>query len=107
MAAQHDTFTFAGLSGMGDLVLTCTGGLSRNRAVGVELGRGRTIDEITADMNMVAEGVKTTAAVRQLSMRAGVEMPICDQMYEVLYEAKSPIVAARDLMGRALRSEHG
>ena len=105
VAMGGDVFTFAGLSGMGDLVLTCTGGLSRNRTVGVELGRGRTIEEITAEMNMVAEGVKTTLAVKQLSASAGVEMPICDQMYEVLYEGKSPVTAAHDLMSRTLRSE--
>lgn len=107
VAMGGEPLTFAGLSGMGDLVLTCTGGLSRNRTVGVELGRGRTIEEITADMNMVAEGVKTTRAVRQLSTSMGVEMPICDQMFEVLYEGKSPITATRELMGRELRSERG
>ena len=105
VAMGGDPFTFAGLSGMGDLVLTCTGGLSRNRTVGVELGRGRTIDEITGEMQMVAEGVKTTRAAKQLSDAAGVELPICDQMYEVLYEEKSPVTAAHDLMIRTLRSE--
>ena len=97
--------TFAGLSGMGDLVLTCTGGLSRNRTVGVELGRGRSIDEIIDEMDMVAEGVKTTKAVKQLSTSVGVEMPICDQVYAVIYEGKAPGDVAHDLMVRDLRRE--
>lgn len=97
--------TFSGLSGMGDLVLTCTGGLSRNRTVGVELGRGRSLEDIVAEMNMVAEGVRTAEAVRQLSESVGVEMPICEQVYEVLYRGKSPGLVARELMVRELRSE--
>lgn len=105
MAMGGDPFTFAGLSGMGDLVLTCTGGLSRNRSVGVELGRGRSLEDIEAEMEMVAEGVKTTKAVRQLSESTGVEMPICDQMYEVLYHGKSATLAARELMVRELKGE--
>ncbi len=105
VAMGGDPFTFAGLSGMGDLVLTCTGGLSRNRSVGVELGRGRPLEEIVAEMHMVAEGVKTTEAVRQLSESVGVEMPICDQVYEVLYEGKSPSTVGRELMVRDLKAE--
>ena len=71
---------------MGDLVLTCTGPLSRNRAVGEALGRGKSLDEILHDMNMVAEGVKTTLAARTLANRLGVEMPITEQVYQVLYD---------------------
>lgn len=105
VALGGDPFTFAGLSGMGDLILTCTGGLSRNRSVGVELGRGRSLQDIQAEMDMVAEGVKTTRAVKQLSESVGVEMPICDQMHAVLYEGKPIADVARDLMVRPLRDE--
>lgn len=97
--------TFAGLSGMGDLVLTCTGGLSRNRAVGIALGQGKPIDQILADMNMVAEGVKTTLAARALAAQVGVEMPITEQVYQVLYEGKDPGTVAQRLMSRQLRDE--
>lgn len=105
VAMGGDPLTFAGLSGMGDLVLTCTGGLSRNRTVGVELGRGRALADIEAEMEMVAEGVKTTKAVKQLSESLGVEMPICDQMYEVIHRGKPAGTVARELMVRELRSE--
>lgn len=97
--------TFAGLAGVGDLVLTCTGQLSRNHAVGVELGRGRTLRRIQAGMTMVAEGIETTRSVRRLSRRLGVEMPICDQVYLVLYEGKNPRRALEELMTRTLRNE--
>ena len=97
--------TFFGLSGMGDLVLTCTGDLSRNRSVGVELGRGRKLDEILNKMHMVAEGVKTTLSAYQLAAKLGVTMPITEQMYKVLYEDKEPKKAVADLMTRALSSE--
>lgn len=105
VALGGDPFTFAGLSGMGDLVLTCTGGLSRNRTVGVGLGQGRSLEEIEAEMQMVAEGVKTTRAVRQLARSVGVEMPICDQVHAVLYEGKPAADVARDLMVRPLTEE--
>ena len=105
VALGGDPFTFAGLSGMGDLVLTCTGGLSRNRTVGVGLGQGRPLEEIEAEMQMVAEGVKTTRAVRQLARSVGVEMPICDQVHAVLYEGKPAADVARDLMVRPLTEE--
>ncbi len=105
IALGGNPLTFAGLSGVGDLVLTCTGGLSRNRSVGVELGRGRHIDEILAEMSMVAEGVKTTLAVKQLADSVGVEMPITDQLYRVLYEGKDPRTVARELMARDLKDE--
>lgn len=94
-----------GLAGLGDLVLTCTGGLSRNRHVGYELGKGRTLDEITESMNGVAEGVKTTRAVNRLAARLGVEMPITSQVQAVLYEGKSVSEAATELMARPLRDE--
>lgn len=105
IALGGNPLTFAGLSGVGDLVLTCTGGLSRNRSVGVQLGRGRHIDEILAEMSMVAEGVKTTSAVKQLADSVGVEMPITDQLYRVLYEGKDPRTVARELMARDLKDE--
>jgi len=97
--------TFYGLAGMGDLVLTCTGDLSRNRSVGIELGRGRKLDEILNKMHMVAEGVKTTLSAHQLATKLGVSMPITEQMYQVLYENKVPKQAVSDLMMRALTSE--
>jgi glycerol-3-phosphate dehydrogenase (NAD(P)+) len=97
--------TFSGLAGMGDLVLTCTGDLSRNRSVGIELGRGRKLDDILKRMNMVAEGVKTTLSAYQLAKKMGVDMPITEQMYQILYKDKSPKVAVTDLMQRKLTSE--
>jgi glycerol-3-phosphate dehydrogenase (NAD(P)+) len=97
--------TLAGLAGMGDLVLTCTGGLSRNRTVGVELGKGRKLEEILANTKMIAEGVGTTAATRTLAQRLGIEMPITEQMYAVLYEGRAPRDAIRELMVRRLKHE--
>jgi len=98
--------TFAGLAGMGDLVLTCTGDLSRNRTVGMELGRGRTLDDILGSMHMVAEGVKTTLSAYQLAQKLGVDVPITEQMHQILYADKSPRQAVADLMMRALTSEN-
>lgn len=97
--------TFSGLAGMGDLVLTCTGELSRNRSVGMELGRGRKLQEILAGMQMVAEGVRTTLSAYQLAAKLGVEMPITEQTYRILYEDKDPRRAVNDLMLRDLRPE--
>ncbi len=98
--------TMSGLAGLGDLVLTCTGGLSRNRTVGVELGRGRKLDDIIAGMHgMVAEGVLTTNAAVGLARKAGVEMPITEQMHAILQHGKSVEDAIRDLMGRPSTSE--
>jgi glycerol-3-phosphate dehydrogenase (NAD(P)+) len=97
--------TLAGLAGLGDLVLTCTGDLSRNRMVGVELARGRKLDEIVGSMNMVAEGVKTTDAAVELARRHGVEMPITEQMYQMLYHGVSPREAIQRLMERSLKGE--
>jgi glycerol-3-phosphate dehydrogenase (NAD(P)+) len=97
--------TMMGLAGLGDLVLTCTGSLSRNRFVGQELGKGRALTEITAGMREVAEGVKTTRALRLLAQRVGVEMPIAAEVYAVLYESKTVRAAATALMSRPLREE--
>ena len=97
--------TLAGLSGLGDLVLTCTGDLSRNRRVGLELGRGRSLPEVLADMTMVAEGVKTAASAHALADREGVEMPITTEVYRALYEGKAPAAAVESLLTRALRPE--
>ena len=97
--------TLSGLSGMGDLILTCTGGLSRNRRVGLELGQGRSLEEVISGMSEVAEGIKTTLSVYQLAQREGIEMPITSEVYAMLYEGKSPQRTLRDLMGRDLKSE--
>ena len=97
--------TLAGLSGLGDLVLTCTGDLSRNRHVGIELGRGRSLDEILAAMRMVAEGVRTTGAALALGARHGLELPIAAQMQEVLDGRCSPLSAVEALMLRRQRPE--
>jgi glycerol-3-phosphate dehydrogenase (NAD(P)+) len=97
--------TLAGLAGLGDLVLTSTGTLSRNRSVGVELGRGRKLADILASMRMVAEGVGTTAAVLALARRHGVEMPIAEQMDAVLHHGRAPRDAMRELMERRLKQE--
>jgi glycerol-3-phosphate dehydrogenase (NAD(P)+) len=100
--------TMAGLAGLGDLVLTCTGGLSRNRSVGVELGRGRKLPEIIAGMHgMVAEGVFTTSAAVGLAKARSVEMPITEQMHAILRQGKSPREAIHDLMTRSGKSEAG
>ncbi len=100
-----DRATLAGLAGMGDLVLTCTGDLSRNRQVGLRLGRGEKLDAIVASMNEVAEGVRNTLSVRELARSVDVEMPITDQMRLVLYEGKDPAQAVVDLMSRRLKHE--
>ena len=97
--------TLSGLAGMGDLILTCTGGLSRNRRVGVELGRGRDLDSIIGEMNEVAEGVKTSKSVYDLSLREQVDMPITHEVYKMLYQGKSPMSTLRDLMGRNPKGE--
>ena len=97
--------TLAGLAGLGDLVLTCTGDLSRNRTVGIELARGRKLDEIVSSMKMVAEGVKTTDAAVDLARRYSVEMPIAAQMFQMLHAGASPQEAIRRLMERSLKGE--
>ena len=105
VAMGAEPLTFAGLAGMGDLVLTCTGDLSRNRSVGFELGQGRSLDEILNEMKMVAEGVKTTLSAYQLSCKLGVEAPLIEQMHEILYNNKEARQAVDDLMGRELKPE--
>lgn len=98
--------TLAGLSGLGDLVLTCTGSLSRNRTVGMELGKGRKLPEIIASLDgKVAEGVRSTSAALGLARRHGVEMPITEQMEAILHEGKAPMDAIHALMTRSLRAE--
>ncbi|MBM4778419.1 MAG: NAD(P)-dependent glycerol-3-phosphate dehydrogenase [Archangiaceae bacterium] len=105
MRMGANPLTLSGLAGMGDLVLTCTGELSRNRKVGMELGKGRSLDEILKEMKQVAEGVKTAKSAKDLSTKLGVELPICDQVYRIAYEGKSPKAAVLDLMVRSPKSE--
>ena len=100
-----DPLTFSGLAGMGDLILTCTGGLSRNRSVGVELGRGRALADILGEMRMVAEGVDTTRSAERLAAREGIEMPIVQEVHAVLFEGRSPTEAMRNLMLRDPKPE--
>jgi len=97
--------TFAGLAGMGDLVLTCTGDLSRNRSVGIQLGQGRTLTEILAEMRMVAEGVKTTESTCLLALKLGVDMPIAFKVNEILYNDRPARDAVIELMSRDLKAE--
>jgi len=98
--------TLMGLAGLGDLVLTCTGNLSRNRFVGEELGKGRTLAEITAELSEVAEGINTARAVKKLADRAGLEMPITNEVNAVLYDGKPARDAVSELMSRPLREEN-
>src|SRR5713226_3980849 len=102
-----DPMTLTGLPGLGDLILTCTGELSRNRKVGIQIARGEKIQEITQGTRMVAEGVRNTRSVYLLARQLGVEMPIVEQMYQVLNEQKTPSAAVRDLMRRSLKPEIG
>lgn len=105
VALGADRATFSGLAGMGDLVLTCTGALSRNRTVGYRLGKGESLDQILSDMNAVAEGVKTAEAVHALASRHGVEMPIAEQVYGIVHEGLAPSEALRALMLRDPKPE--
>ena len=100
-----DPRTLAGIAGVGDLILTCTGDLSRNHTVGKKIGEGLSLDEILAEMRMVAEGVKTAKSVYNLSRKLGVEMPICHEMYAILYDGSSPEEAVYRLMTRDLKQE--
>lgn len=97
--------TFQGLAGVGDLVLTCTGGLSRNRMVGIRLGKGETLKEISNSMKMVAEGIYTAKAAYHLSKKIGVEMPITEVVYKIIYEGTNVNESISILMGRKLKSE--
>jgi len=105
VALGADPLTFQGLAGVGDLVLTCTGDLSRNRTLGLRLGKGENLADITASTPMVAEGVKTTRSARGLSRREGVEMPITEEIYEVLYNSKDAMQALKALMSRSPKKE--
>ncbi|MEW6708561.1 MAG: NAD(P)H-dependent glycerol-3-phosphate dehydrogenase [Candidatus Riflebacteria bacterium] len=100
-----DPLTFFGLSGLGDLVLTCTGDLSRNRTVGLKLGQGKKLSSILNEMEMVAEGVKTTRSVYELALRFNVDMPILHQVYLILYEEKDCSAAVMDLLTREMKIE--
>jgi glycerol-3-phosphate dehydrogenase (NAD(P)+) len=105
VALGAEASTFAGLAGMGDLVLTCTGSLSRNRTVGVEIGQGRPIADVLHARETIAEGVITTQSAHALAMARGVEMPIVRTMHRILFEAMPPRDAIAELMARALRAE--
>lgn len=97
--------TFAGLSGIGDVIVTCMSKYSRNRYVGEQIGKGKKLKDILSEMEMVAEGVTTAKSVYQLSQKVGVEVPICTEVYRVLYEDKDPILATTDLMTRRPKEE--
>jgi glycerol-3-phosphate dehydrogenase (NAD(P)+) len=105
VACGGEPRTFAGLAGLGDLVLTCTGGLSRNRKIGLDLAAGRSLDEIKEETHTVAEGVRNSIAVARLAAQAGVAMPITEQMVAVLHHGKNPRRALEELMTRELKSE--
>jgi glycerol-3-phosphate dehydrogenase (NAD(P)+) len=105
VAMGANPLTFAGLSGMGDLILTCTGDLSRNRTVGLKIAQGMSLQDITAGVDTVAEGIKTALSAYELANKMGVDMPITNQVYEVLYKGKDPNQAVREHMARALKSE--
>jgi glycerol-3-phosphate dehydrogenase (NAD(P)+) len=100
-----DPMTLAGLPGLGDLVLTCAGDLSRNRKVGIQIAQGKSVQEITQGTRMVAEGMRNTRSVYMLARSLGAEMPIVEQMYKVIHEGKKPAEAVRDLMQRSLKPE--
>jgi len=97
--------TFSGLSGIGDLVLTCTSPLSRNYTVGIKLGQGLKLKDILSQTRSVAEGVATAESAYELSKKHSIEMPIIEQVYKIIYEEKDPVIAVRDLMERSLKSE--
>jgi len=105
MQLGADPRTFSGLGGLGDLVLTCTGDLSRNRALGLKLGSGLTLEQALAEMTMVAEGVKSTRSGYQLAQSLGVEMPILTQVHRILYTGLSAVDAVRELLTRELKEE--
>ncbi len=105
VAMGANPLTFSGLAGMGDLVLTCTGDLSRNRQVGLKLGQGKTLDQILDEMEMVAEGVKTTKSAKSLCDKIGVEMPILEQVYKLIYEDKPCDQAVLELLSRDQKEE--
>ncbi len=100
-----DLQTFSGLAGLGDLVLTCTGGLSRNRRTGIELAEGKSLEQIEGETSMVAEGIRNSLAISRLAHREGIEMPITEQMRQVIYDGKEPELAVAELMMRELKAE--
>ena len=102
-----DSLTLAGLPGLGDLVLTCAGDLSRNRAVGLQIAAGKSLTEIAVSTRMIAEGVRNTRSLHLLAKRLKIEMPIVEQMHAVLYGGKKPAEAVHDLMQRSLKAEAG
>ena len=106
MALGGQQSTFSGLAGLGDLVLTCTGPLSRNREVGRRLGGGEPLEQIVAGAKSVAEGIRTTRSARELGRRHAVELPIVEELYRVMFEDGAAAVALERLMGRPLRSEN-
>jgi glycerol-3-phosphate dehydrogenase (NAD(P)+) len=97
--------TLSGLPGLGDLVLTCAGDLSRNRKAGLQIAQGKSLQEITEESRMVAEGIRNTRSVYLLARHLDVEMPIVEQMHRVLYESKNPVEAVGDLMQRSFKPE--
>ncbi len=105
LAKGGNALSIAGLAGMGDLVLTCTGDLSRNRTVGFEMGRGRTLEQVLSNLGHVAEGVRTAESAHDLARALDVELPICNEVYNVLYEGKSPQRAVEDVLKRPLKKE--
>jgi glycerol-3-phosphate dehydrogenase (NAD(P)+) len=105
LAMGADTSTFAGLAGIGDLIVTCMSRHSRNRFVGEQIGQGRSLDEIQREMKMVAEGVRTTRSVHELAGRYGIELPISSAVYETLFEGKRPQEKVAELMGRSAKRE--
>jgi glycerol-3-phosphate dehydrogenase (NAD(P)+) len=106
VALGANPVTFLGLSGVGDLVLTCTGDLSRNRRVGLEIGRGKTVEEVLAGLTQVAEGVRTAKSAYELAQKLGVNMPITTGVYLMLFEGKNPVEAAIELRSGQLKSEY-
>ena len=105
LGAKHETMM--GLAGMGDLVLTCTDNLSRNRRMGLALASGMTVEEAQEEIQQVVEGVLAAEAVKEVADKLGIEMPICHQVYRILYEGTSPREAVGELMSRELKSEQG
>ena len=105
MALGANPHTFAGLAGMGDLIVTCLSEHSRNRYVGEHIGKGESLDQILKDMKMIAEGVPTCRSAKALAEKSGVEMPLVNAIYESLFNGKSALESIRELMGRELKSE--
>lgn len=105
VASQGKAQTFSGLAGLGDLVLTCTGGLSRNRQTGMDLAAGKTLEEIQGATSMVAEGIRNSASINRLAGRLGIELPITEQIMSIIAGDTSPQEAIHTLMTRALKAE--